>query len=70
MDDEQMSRVDRILAGIALIRKYEPHADIAAEHDVLYFGSYATVDQMTAAEQQQMEAWHWHEDSDSCAHFV
>lgn len=70
MEDEQMSGVDRILAGIALIRKYEPSADIAAEHDVLYFGSYGTVYQMTTIEQQQMEAWHWHESYDSWAHFV
>lgn len=61
---------DRVLAGMALIRKYEPHATLAAEHDAIWFGSYDTAERMTEAERQLMDAWNWHEDTDSWHHFV
>ena len=65
-----LSLIDRILNGIALIRKYEPNADFSAEHDTIYFGSYETREQMTAEEQAQMDEWLWLEEYDSWAHFV
>lgn len=60
----------RILAGMLLIRKYEPNADIAAEHDVIYFGGYETREKMTEEEKQLMEAWRWREEFDSWCHSV
>ena len=50
-----MSTTEELLAGIALIRKYEPEAEFAAEHDVIYFGSYESKVQMTESEQENME---------------
>lgn len=61
---------DPILGGIAIIKKYDPGADFAAEHDVIYFGAYESRTLMTPAEKKQMEKWNWHEEYDSWAHFV
>jgi hypothetical protein len=66
----ELSTLDEVLNGIGLIRKYEPGASIAAEHDQIYFGSYDTHEQMTPEEREQMEAWNWFEDVDSWSHFV
>lgn len=60
----------QIIDGILLIAKYNPHADIAAEHDVLYFGAYECRAEMTPEEQAQMEAWGWIEEYDSWAHYT
>jgi hypothetical protein len=73
--DQAISEIEsqpsyRILAGIALIKKYEPNADFAASHDEIFFGAYETREQMTEEEQQQMEAWGWREMYDSWRHSV
>jgi hypothetical protein len=60
---------DRIPAGMALIRKYQPDADAGGEHDVIYFGTY-NPDAMTEQERALMEAWGWIEEYDSWAHFT
>lgn len=70
MPDTTLSSADRVLRGIELIRTYQPGADFAAEHDVLYFGDYATRALMTPDEQAQMEAWGWRNEHDSWMHFV
>ena len=59
-----------LLEGLAIIAKYEPNADVAAEHDILYVGSIATREQMTEGERTRMEELGWREDTDSWAHFT
>ncbi len=61
---------DRLIAGMMLIRKYEPDADYAAGHDVIYFGNYETREQMTDEEKALMDAWHWYEEYDSWCYSV
>lgn len=59
---------NRILNGMNLIAKYEPDADMHAEHDQIWFGSYRP-DLMTEEERQQMERWGWREDCDSWSRY-
>lgn len=59
--------VARTLNGINLILKYEPSAQIAATHEILYFGSYKTREKMTPHEQVQMEEWGWFQEFESWA---
>ena len=59
----------RILSGMNLIAKYEPDADIHAEHDIICFGRYQP-DLMTKEERGQMERWGWFEDEESWSHYV
>ena len=70
MDDSLNEYAKRILDGIILIAKYDPQADFSAEHDVIYFGTYETYEEMTPEERAKMEAWGWHESYESWAHFV
>jgi hypothetical protein len=56
-----------IVNGVAQILKYERSATFATEHDVLYFGSYLTSEQMTAEELQSMDDWGWFEEYESWA---
>lgn len=60
----------QILDGMLLIAKYDPQADFAAEHDIIYFGAYECRSEMTPEEQASMEEWGWHEEYDSWAHYV
>jgi hypothetical protein len=57
----------RILSGMNLIAKYEPDADLSAEHDIIWFGHYQP-DLMTEEEREQMKRWGWHEDMESWSH--
>lgn len=62
---------DRVLAGILLIRAFEPDAMIVAEHDQIWFGQYErTSEQMREGERELMTAWGWFEDADGWSHFV
>lgn len=60
----------RILDGIAIILKYEPSASFACEHDIMYFGSYDSRENMTVEEKQKMAELGWIEQYESWAHFV
>jgi hypothetical protein len=66
---EDLPYWDRILAGMALIRKYEPQAEASAEHDVLYFGVY-NPEVMTNDEARLMKSWGWIDEYDSWAHYT
>lgn len=62
-----MSVLERFLAGVALIRKYQPQADIwAAQREEITFGMYATHEKMSEAEQEQMTEWGWHIATGDC----
>ena len=70
MDKPLNKYAKRILDGMLLIAKYDPQADFSAEHDVIYFGSYETSQEMTPEERADMRAWGWHEEYESWAHYT
>jgi predicted ferric reductase len=61
--------IDRIVEGIAIIRKYESDPDVAAEHDVFYCGA-VNADEMLATDRARMEVLGWRENEDSWSIFV
>jgi len=67
-----MTRAQKIVAGMQLIMKYEPDTDIAAEHDIIYFGSQESYKKMSDEEKVQMVnlGWHLDTETDSWARFV
>lgn len=60
-----MLTVDKLIAGIEIIRKHQPAADMAVGHDCIFFGNYETREEMTLDQQQQMEDLGWYEDEES-----
>lgn len=58
----------RILDGMNLIAKYEPDADMHAEHDQIWFGEYRP-EEMTEAEREKMKRLGWFVDAESWSHF-
>ena len=64
-----LTGIDRILAGMALILQYEPTAEFNVAHDQIYLGVYDP-ERMTLEERGLMEAWGWIESEDSWSHFV
>lgn len=61
------STVKKVLDGINLILKYEPEAQLASGHDIIYFGSYEIRSKMTPEEQMLMDEWGWTEEYESWA---
>lgn len=58
MGDAEMSTTDKILAGIEIILKYEPDADFAAEHEMIFFGSQdGTI--MSNEDCDKLQEWGW-----------
>lgn len=69
--DYTIPQVERIIRGIEIIRKYESDPyPVAAEHDILYCGSYETREQMTEEERDQMDIYGWTEVDDSWGFFT
>lgn len=69
--DFSIPQIDRLIGGIQIIRKYETDPyPCAAEHDVLFCGSYATREQMTEEERVLMAKYGWHEEYDSWEFFT
>jgi len=51
----------RVRRGIKVILKYEPEADVCAEHDIFYCGDTDLPDKMTPEDKAIMEdifGWH------------
>jgi hypothetical protein len=61
----QLTIAERVAEGIEMIMKYDLDAKVAAEHDVLTFGSEDTWKRMTAEERQKMKKLGWYLDLDS-----
>ena len=69
--DTRIPQLDRLVLGMRIIQKYEADPfPLAAEHDVIYCGAYATREQMTAAERDLMDVYGWREESGSWRFFV
>lgn len=58
-----------ILRGVKIILYYEPRATFAAEHDIIFFGTY-NAEEMTPADRGELEVLGWHKQYDSWAHFI
>jgi hypothetical protein len=56
-----LPRVEEIIRGLQLIAKYQPDAEVSADHDVLYAG---TPSAMPQAERYQMANLNWIEDKE------
>ena len=68
--DFSIPKWERFMKGLALICKYDPDPDFAAEHDIFYFGDFAlTFDKMTDDEQHAMFTYNWTEAEDAWAFF-
>lgn len=68
--NEDMSHSDSILAGILLIRKYDPSACFeGAEHDTIWFGE-CKPEEMFESELRWMKDWGWRQDGGYWQHFV
>lgn len=70
MDITEMSTTDKVLAGIDIIRKYQPDADFAAEHDIIYFGDHESSETMTIEDKCKLDDLGWIEEYESWARFV
>lgn len=69
--DHSIPQIERIIRGMEIIRKYETDPyPCAAEHDVLYCGSYETRNQMTEEERALMDTYGWFEMDDSWGFFT
>jgi hypothetical protein len=38
MSKKKLNKIDRMIEGLTIIKKYEPDASFGAQHDVLYTG--------------------------------
>jgi hypothetical protein len=66
-----LKTTDKILLGIEIIRKYEPDANFACEHEVLYFGTCDDDDErMSSEDRQRLADLDWFEEYESWAHQV
>lgn len=71
MTDYAIPQIERIIKGMEIIRKYESDPyPCAAEHDVLYCGSFETFQQMTEEERAAMARYGWIEMDDSWGFFT
>lgn len=69
--DRTVPSIERIMRGLAIIRKYTEEKYMAAEHDIIYFGSYDdTLALMTEEDQRTMFACGWVKSEDAWAFFV
>jgi len=64
-----MTRLQELLKGIEIIRKYEPNADVAVGDDSIYIGEYDP-DKMTVEELEKMEELGFLEEEDSWMKFL
>lgn len=58
-----------LIEGLTIITKYEPGAQVSAEHDELCAGEY-NVKAMTKEDRKRMKAMGWFEQYDSWCHFT
>ena len=65
MEDIKMSRFDKVIAGLLILKKYGE--DICAEHDIIYAGGDASA--VSEEDVATLEALHWHVDS-SCGSYA
>lgn len=69
--DFSIPQIDRIVWGMEIIRKYDTDPyPCAAEHDILYCGSYETHEQMTTEERRLMATYGWFASEDSWAFYT
>jgi hypothetical protein len=70
--DHTIPQIDRIIRGMEIIRKYETDPyPCAAEHDILYCGSYEdTYALMTVEEFRLMATYGWFESESGWAFFT
>jgi hypothetical protein len=64
-----MASASAVHRGLEIIMKYEPDATTAAEHDVIFCGTYEP-DKMTKEDLEELEGLGWHEQDDSWAKFT
>ncbi len=56
------AKIEAILLGINIIRKYEIKASIEAEHEIIFVGNYEqTYSHMSEEERLAMNRWGWFE---------
>jgi hypothetical protein len=68
-----MATTEKVLAGLAIIARYDQVADVSAEHDIIYAGSAKShKDKLTEDEKKLMEiiGWHWDSEFDCWARFT
>ena len=71
--DRHCMRSDDIFAGLEIMRKYLPSADIeAAEHDIVYVANCDEIIDagITEEDAKMLRALGWMDDEDSMAHFA
>ena len=56
----KITKIDRLMTGIAVIRGYDPNAELSAHIDVIHFGTYSTIkDEMTTFDKLRLETYGW-----------
>jgi len=63
------SKIDCVIDGIAIIRKYQPNPDISAQNEVIYCGKYNR-DDMEEGDRNLMYVWGWREERESWRIYV
>ena len=56
--------------GFKIIMDVEPEAEISAQHDQIWVGSYGNRELMNDTKRKMMEDAGWFEDEDSWSHFT
>lgn len=62
-------KATELIEGLQIITKYEPGAEISAQHDQIYAGSYQPK-KLTKAEREEMEHAGWFGEEESWTHFT
>jgi len=60
----------KLARGLGIILKYEPGADVCAQHDILYVGNYESRERMTSEDIKTLENDRWFQQEESWAHFT
>lgn len=65
---DQKSKVDRIIEGLQILRKYSKGWDTAAAHDIFYGPGEAS--QVSAEDAAALDALGWHIDKDNDSYAI
>jgi hypothetical protein len=68
-----MAKVAKVIAGLALLLKYDAESEADAQHDIIYAGSSKTLwNKISEEDRKLLDAlgWHWDAESDSWAKFT
>jgi hypothetical protein len=64
-----MTKVQKLIRGLSIITKYDPGADLAADHDIIYCGDYKP-EKIGEEDLKTLDELGWFKSEDSWAIFT